>query len=166
MKAIIKPFDSLYMSRIAQLTNKSNQFNLTTKRYTQGEIEAISSDGEYLTLYGKLEDKFGDNGVVSLCIGHIIGEACHIDLWLMSCRVLKRDMECAMLDSLVKECKNRGIGEIIGYYYPTAKNNMVKNFYGEMGFHKLSEDKNGSSWTLDTGDSYIKKNKYIRVEVE
>ena len=165
MKAVIKPFESLYMARIAQLTNKSNQFNLTTKRYTQGDIEAVARNKEYITLYGKLEDKFGDNGVVALCIGHLSEGICHIELWLMSCRVLKRDMECVMLDSLVANCKKAGITEIRGYYYPTAKNGMVKNFYRDMGFEQLSEDSNGSSWSLDIRDSYINKNKHIKVEV-
>lgn len=166
MKAIVGPFESLYMARIAQLTNKSNQFNLTTKRYTQQEIEYVANSTEYLTLYGKLEDKFGDNGVVSLCIGHLIDGVCHIDLWLMSCRVLKRDMEYAMLDSLVATCKKQCIFQIRGYYYPTPKNSMVKNFYGEMGFTQLSEDDSGSSWYLNIKDSYKSKNKHIQLEVK
>lgn len=163
MKAVIKPFESIYMSRIAQLTNKSNQFNLTTKRYSQGEIEYIANDNEYLTLYGKLEDKFGDNGVVALCIGHLIDGICHIDLWLMSCRVLKRTMESAMLDCLVKRCRDRGIFEIRGYYYPTEKNIMVKNFYGDMGFNQIKEDDSGSIWSLDISGNYNNKNKYIYI---
>ena len=166
MKAVIKPFEPIYMSRIAQLTNKSNQFNLTTKRYTQGDIENVASDDGYLTLYGKLEDRFGDNGVVALCIGHVIDKICHIDLWLMSCRVLKRDMECAMMDSFVKRCKRLGLSEIRGYYYPTSKNGMVKNFYGEMGFGQVSENEGGSIWNLDISGSYENKNKHIKVEEE
>ncbi len=166
MKAVIRPFESIYMARIAQLTNKSNQFNLTTKRYTQGEIEEISSEDNYITLYGKLEDKFGDNGVVSLCIGHLIENTCHIDLWLMSCRVLKRDMEYAMLDELVRRCKAVGVSEIRGYYYPTAKNAMVKEFYGDMGFSKISEDADGTSWSLSVSTPYTNQNKHIKVEVE
>ena len=104
MKGEIQSFVPAYMSRIAQLTNKSNQFNLTTKRYSQAEIEQVSADSNYVTLYGKLEDKFGDNGVVSIVIGEVRGGACdelHMELWLMSCRVLKRDMEYAMMDELV-----------------------------------------------------------------
>ena len=166
MKAVIKPFEPIYMSRIAQLTNKSNQFNLTTRRYTQGEIEELAENSDYLTLYGKLEDKFGDNGVVSLCVGHLIDDICHIDLWLMSCRVLKRDMEYAMLDTLIEKCKGVGISELRGYYYPTVKNSMVKEFYGNMGFSKISETKDGSLWRLHISDSYIKQNKHIQVEVE
>lgn len=167
MKAIIKPFEPIYMARIAQLTNKSNQFNLTTKRYAQGEIEEIANNNnDYVTLYGKLKDKFGDNGVVSLCIGHLIDGICHIDLWLMSCRVLKRDMEYAMLDEFVKACQNKGVSEIRGYYFPTAKNTMVKDFYENMGFSRLLEDSDGSVWSLSLSNSYTNKNIHIQVEVE
>ena len=159
MKAIIKPFESIYMARIAQLTNKSNQFNLTTKRYTQSDIEEIVINQNYITLYGKLIDRFGDNGVVSVVIGHVIEQACHIDLWLMSCRVLKRDMEFAMMDTLVEECLKHNLTDIYGYYYPTAKNKMVKDFYGLQGFTKVDEEK----WHLKI-DEYVKKNKYIEIE--
>ena len=166
MKAAIKPFEPIYMARIAQLTNKSNQFNLTTRRYTQGEIEELVSDSNYLTLYGKLEDKFGDNGIVSLCVGRLSEDICHIELWLMSCRVLKRDMEYAMLDALIDRCNSIGVSELRGYYYPTAKNAMVKDFYGSMGFSKISETNEGSLWSLRISDSYDKQNKHIKVEVE
>ncbi|MCR5024160.1 MAG: HAD-IIIC family phosphatase [Lachnospiraceae bacterium] len=162
MKGEIQSFIPAYMSRIAQLTNKSNQFNLTTKRYTQGEIEAVANDSDYITLYGKLADKFGDNGVVSVVIGHIIEHECHIDLWIMSCRVLKRDMEFAMMDALVDECRKRGISKITGYYYPTAKNAMVKEFYSLQGFSKVSEDADGNTvWHFEIDDKYTRKNRYI-----
>lgn len=165
MKSEIKSFVPLYMARIAQLTNKSNQFNLTTKRYTQTEIEDTATNSNYITLYGKLADKFGDNGVVSVVIGHQIGDECHIDLWIMSCRVLKRDMEFAMTDALVHACKNRGIKKIIGYYYPTAKNGMVKEFYRQMGYEQLSIDEKGnSSWCLDLTKAYDDQNHVINVE--
>ena len=164
MRAEIKPFSELYMSRISQLTNKSNQFNLTTKRYTQSEIEEISKDDNYIDIYGKLEDKFGDNGVVSVVIGNKKGDNLDIDLWLMSCRVLKRDMEFAMMDTLVEKAKMLNISTINGYYYPTAKNNMVKEFYKDLGFDKLSEDDNGNTvWTLRV-ENYKNKNKYTKVE--
>lgn len=162
MKAYIRPFDTVYMARIAQLTNKSNQFNLTTKRYMQREIEEIADSDEYITLYGRLMDRFGDNGVVSVVIGHIEENVCHIALWLMSCRVLKRDMEYAMMDMLVKRCLDRGIKIIKGYYYPTMKNAMVKNFYELMGFKKILENENGNTeWSLDIAQEYITKNHYI-----
>ena len=100
MKAVIKPFEELYYPRIAQLTNKSNQFNLTTKRYSASEIEQVAVSDEYITLYGKLEDRFGDNGVVSVVIGKKESSWLHLDLWIMSCRVLKRDMEYFYLFNL------------------------------------------------------------------
>lgn len=167
MKAEIKPFEALYMSRIAQLTNKSNQFNLTTRRYTQEEIEQIAADEDYITLYGKLEDCFGDNGVVSLAIGKIEGTKLNIILWLMSCRVLKRDMEFAMMDTLVSKCREKGVDTLYGYYYPTAKNAMVKDFYDKQGFEKVSVDENGNGvWKLEIAHGYEKKNHVISIEGE
>lgn len=167
MKGTIRPFEPMYMARIAQLTNKSNQFNLTTKRCTQSEIEQFAAAKDYLTRYGKLEDKFGDNGVVSVVIGRkdAAAGALHLDLWLMSCRVLKRDMEYAMMDSVVEACQACGIGTIYGYYYPTAKNGMVKEFYASLGFVKIREDEEGSScWKFEIGEDYEKKNTVIEVE--
>lgn len=164
MKGIIKNFEPVYMARIAQLTNKSNQFNLTTRRYTQPEIERLAADDAYITLYGKLIDKFGDNGVVSVVIGHETDGECQIDLWIMSCRVLKRDMESAMLDTLVKRCKERGIRRIRGYYYPTAKNSMVRDFYAVQGFDKTSETEGNTEWILDITGEYENKNHVIEVE--
>ncbi|MCR5626494.1 MAG: HAD-IIIC family phosphatase [Lachnospiraceae bacterium] len=164
MKGEIQEFIPAYMSRISQLTNKSNQFNLTTRRYTQSEIEKVAATGEYITLYGRLTDKFGDNGVVSVVIGHVTGDECHIDLWIMSCRVLKRDMEFAMMDELVKKCAERKIKTIIGYYYPTAKNAMVKEFYALQGFEKISEDEGGNTvWHFDINENYVNKNRYIDI---
>lgn len=167
MRAEIQPFSSVYMSRIAQLTNKSNQFNLTTRRCSQAELEELTANPEYITLYGKLEDKFGDNGVVSVLFGHMEPEnreRFHIDLWLMSCRVLKRDMEFAMMDELVNQCLSRGIKELIGHYYPTAKNKMVKEFYALQGFQKTAESEDGATeWSFDLTLPYVKKNSVIEV---
>ncbi len=164
MKAEIEPFTAVYMARIAQLTNKSNQFNLTTRRYSQPEIEAVAADPAYITLYGKLEDKFGDNGVISVVIGHRQEQVLHMDLWIMSCRVLKRDMEFAMMDTLAERCMEAGITEIRGYYYPTAKNAMVKEFYSRQGFDKIEEDAAGNTkWRLVLTDGYEKKNRVIAV---
>lgn len=170
MKAEIKAFAPMYMSRIAQLTNKSNQFNLTTRRYSQTDIEELANDTAHITLYGKLADKFGDNGVVSVVIGKIAGDShdeLHIELWLMSCRVLKRNMEFAMMDELVHEAKTRGIRQIYGYYYPTAKNAMVKDFYNLQGFTKLKEDADGNStWLFEIADDYTNKQDVILVNKE
>jgi len=168
MEGEINNFKSEYFSRIAQLTNKSNQFNLTTKRYSQSDIEAIAFNEKYLTLYGKLADRFGDNGVVSVIIGHIDEEnqkKLHIELWLMSCRVLKRNMEYAMMDELVKQAKAKGITDIIGYYYPTAKNGMVKEFYEQQGFEKIDEDENGNTiWKISLEGEYESKQNVIKMK--
>lgn len=164
MKAQIGAFDPEYFSRIAQLTNKSNQFNLTTHRYSQSEIEQIAADPQYLTLCGRLEDKFGDNGVVSIVIGRKEKDVLQIELWLMSCRVLKRDMEYAMMDTLVKQCRDCGIRQIYGYFYPTAKNAMVKDFYALQGFEKLEEDVDGNAkWSFRIPEQYTLKNQVITV---
>ena len=109
MTAEIRPFTPVYMDRIAQLTNKSNQFNLTTKRCSREEIEKMALDEGFVTLYGRLEDKFGDNGVVTVVAGQKDGGELKLILWLMSCRVLKRDMEVAMMDALADRCSIRGI---------------------------------------------------------
>ena len=164
MKGVIDSFEPVFLDRITQLTNKSNQFNLTTKRYNRTEIEEVKESDEYIELYGKLIDKFGDNGVVSVVIGHINGDELDMDLWIMSCRVLKRDMEFAMMDELVSRAKSRGLRKIKGYYYPTPKNNMVRKFYGLMGFSKVSEDTEGNTvWEIDLTKDYKNKNSHISV---
>ena len=162
MTATIRDFEPIYLQRIAQLTNKSNQFNLTTKRYSDADMIQMSQAPDYIRLYGRLEDKFGDNGIVSVVAGKIDQSQLHIELWLMSCRVLKRDMELAMFDRLVEECVNRGVEKIIGYYYPTAKNKMVKDFYQTLGFTQVSADEDGNTvWEYMT-QGHVCKNKAIR----
>lgn len=166
MKAVIEDFKPVYLQRITQLTNKSNQFNLTTKRYSDKDMEAVCASTEHIRLYGKLEDKFGDNGIVSVVIGKCQGDTLHVELWLMSCRVLKRDMELAMLDELAAQCKQRGISRIIGYYYKTPKNNMVSELYGTFGFELVEKSDNGDSvWSLDISD-YENKNHVIKINTE
>ncbi len=166
MRAIIEDFRPVYLQRITQLTNKSNQFNLTTKRYSDKDVEAVCSSEKHIRLYGRLEDKFGDNGIVSVVIGRCEGDTLHVELWLMSCRVLKRDMELAMLDELAAQCKSRGISRIIGYYYKTPKNNMVSKLYETFGFTLDESSDNGDSvWSLDI-TSYTNKNYVIKVNTE
>jgi FkbH-like protein len=163
MTAEIKSFSSVYLDRITQLTNKTNQFNLTTKRYTTGEIDTITLSDEYIKVYGKLTDKYGDNGLIAVSIGRVDNRTCHIDLCLMSCRVLKRDMEFAMLDELVSKCKDQDVFEIIGYYYKSAKNSMVSDLYEKFGFNLLEQNDEDTIWRLDI-TNYEMKNKFIGVE--
>ena len=164
MKAVIRAFEPIYIQRIAQLTNKSNQFNLTTLRCSESDVDKMRTADDYLCLYGKLEDKFGDNGVVSVAAGQIVRNELHMRLWLMSCRVLKRGMEDAMLDTLARDAIERGIEYIIGYYYPTPKNGMVKEFYKNMGFELIQEESNGNTeWRLTLKD-YTFKNPAIDIQ--
>ena len=163
MKATIRPFEPLYLQRIAQLTNKSNQFNLTTLRCSEEDIRAMSTDPAWLCLYGKLEDRFGDNGVVTVVAVQQEGAFLHLRLWLMSCRVLKRGMEDAMMDAVVADAAARGVKTICGYYYPTAKNAMVKEFYAEMGFARIKADENGNTvWNLDVA-AYTARHPHMEI---
>lgn len=162
MKAEIAAFEEKYYDRISQLSNKSNQFNLTTKRYTVEDIKKISEAKNYSTLYGKLIDKFGDNGIVSLVVGRISGNELNLELFLMSCRVLKREMEYKMLDALVGKCRDIGVDKIKAKYIKTEKNSMVKNLLADFGFTKISEDEHeNSEWELSDLQNYTNKCKVI-----
>ncbi len=162
MVAEIAPFSPVYLERIAQLINKTNQFNLTTRRYTGAEVEAMAKDSQCLTLYGRLTDKFGDNGLVSVLIGRVARETLEIDVWLMSCRVLKREMELAMFDTLIEQCQARGIRKIIGVYIPTKKNPMVAGLYGELGFVSAGDSAGGQQlWQLELPQEYVAKSAHI-----
>lgn len=167
MVAEIDHFKPVYLERIAQLTNKTNQFNLTTRRYTLAEMQAISANPRYIALYGKLSDRFGDNGLISIVLGQRESDTLHMDLWLMSCRVLKRDMEIAMLDALAERSLGAGIKRIVGYYLPTPKNGMVADFYPKLGFEAHAAEQRGlpggaTVWKLELAD-YKRKNQHIRV---
>lgn len=163
MTAEIAPFSSVYLERITQLINKTNQFNLTTRRYTGAEVEAISRDSGFITLYGRLADKFGDNGLVSVLIARTADDTAEIDVWLMSCRVLGREMEVAMFDALIELCRARGIRKIIGVYIPSKKNGMVAEHYPKLGFSAAdgSSAKN-QRWQCEIQDAHTPKTRHIR----
>jgi FkbH-like protein len=169
MRATIEIFQPVYLDRITQLINKTNQFNLTTRRYTFAEIEEIANSSKYIPLYGRLTDMFGDNGLISVLIGRLdeAESELHIDLWIMSCRVLKRDMELAMLDALVENARERGIRTILGYYSRTAKNDMVADHYKLLGFKPESSpaDQRSSVWSLDVA-GYARRNTHIAVSTQ
>jgi FkbH-like protein len=167
MTAVIGPFSQMYLERITQLINKTNQFNLTTRRYTGAEVEAVAHDPSFITLYGRLIDKFGDNGLVTLLIGHVIGDTVEIDVWLMSCRVLNREMELAMFDALVEQCQARGIRRIVGVYIPSKKNGMVAKHYGDLGFGLMDRASEGRDlWQYEVPQTYDVKTRYIRRTTE
>ncbi len=163
MTAEIDSFRPVYLERIAQLTNKSNQFNLTTRRYTLAEMEAVMQDNRFIGLYGRLADRFGDNGLVSVVLGRLDGSDLHLDLWLMSCRVLKRGMEVAMLDAVVERARAAGAQRLVGTYIPTKKNGMVSGHYQTLGFSRVSNEDDGTTmWSLDVA-RYVPQTQHITV---
>ena len=142
MVAEAKPFDKFHFSRIAQLTQRSNQFNLRTIRYTEQEIEQLAKEKEHLTLYFTLKDKFGDYGLISVVVLDKQPEnTLFISEWLMSCRVLKRGMEEFILDEIIRTAEENGFKKVIGEYIRTPKNNMVSELYKKMGFHEIEKDR-------------------------
>ena len=167
MIAEIAPFSPVYLERIAQLINKTNQFNLTTRRYTSAEVEAISRDTECIALYGRLADRFGDNGLVSVLIGRVAGDRIELDTWLMSCRVLKREFELAMFDALVELCQARDIRKIVGVYVPSKKNGMVADHYATLGFQRVGGTSEGADlWHFDVPPAYSAQSRHIRRTVD
>jgi FkbH-like protein len=163
MSAEIERFKPMYIERITQLTNKTNQFNLTTRRYSLAEVEAALTDPDRIGLYGRLSDRFGDNGLISIVLGRREGRVLEIDLWLMSCRVLKRDMEAAMLDALVDAAREIGVHTLRGQYLPTKKNAMVADHYPKLGFATESVAADGTAvYTLEVA-GYRRRTRHIRV---
>jgi FkbH-like protein len=163
MTAEIGPFLPVYLERITQLINKTNQFNLTTRRYTSADVGAIAADPAFITLYGRLADRFGDNGLVSVLIGRVSDETVQLDLWLMSCRVLKREMEFAMFDVLVEQCQARGIRRIVGVYIPSKKNGMVAGHYESLGFNPMCPASEGRElWCYDVPAICSPRTRHIR----
>ncbi len=140
MKMSIRPFDTIGRKRITQLINKTNQFNLTTKRYTEKEVAEFEDSNDYLSLQIGLKDKFGDNGMISVLIAHKGKDVLFIDTWLMSCRVLKRGVEEAICNYLVDYAKQNNFSVIRGQYIPSERNGIVKDLYQKLGF-ELNEKK-------------------------
>jgi FkbH-like protein len=151
MTITFAPFDATGRTRIAQLINKSNQFNLTTRRYTEAEVAAAEHDPSAFTLQVRLADTFGDNGMISVIICRETAEATwEFDTWLMSCRVLGRKVEQAVLAEVLAAARARGMSRLVGVYRPTARNQLVEQHYEKLGFSKLRDDADGATvWSLD-----------------
>ncbi len=151
MELVVDPFNELGFARIVQLINKTNQFNLTTRRYTEADVRGMMADPTVLTYQFRLLDRFGDNGMIALLIGRLDGErALLMDTWLMSCRVLGRQVEEACLNVLAAGARSLGAERIIGEYLPSAKNGMVRELYGKLGFTLEESDAEGATrWALD-----------------
>jgi len=153
MTITFQPFDELGRARIAQLISKSNQFNLTTRRYSEAQVAEIEADPNCLTLQVRLVDTFGDNGMISVIICRQDAGAWQIDTWLMSCRVLGRRVEQAVLQELLIHARSLGISRIIGTYRPTERNRLVEDHYSKLGFTECERLADGSTvWGLDVAD--------------
>ncbi len=150
MKLTWQPFTGIGLQRIVQLANKTNQFNLTTYRYTEADVLERMSDPNYLTLQLRLTDAYGDNGVIGLVVGRKDhGGVLDIETWLMSCRVLGRKVEQATLSVLASEARRMGCDTLTGTFKPTAKNNMVRQHYPGLGFTLEEEQADGTTrWRL------------------
>lgn len=156
MVSDVKAFDSFTIPRVAQLTQRSNQFNLRTVRYTDEDIKRISSSDDYYTVSLTLEDKFGDHGLIALIIlEKQAGKTLFIDSWIMSCRVLKRGMENFTMSSIVELAQKYGFEKIVGEYLPTKKNGIVKEHYSSLGFEQV-----GDKWVVSVAQ-YEKRNTFI-----
>jgi FkbH-like protein len=146
MTITFQPFDAVGRARIVQLINKSNQYNLTTRRYTDPEIAAAESDPEVFTLQVRLSDNFGDNGMISVVICRPLGrDAWDIDTWLMSCRVLGRRVENMVLLQLLAHARAAGIAKLRGTYKPSDRNKLVIDHYSKLGFSKIASDDGGTT---------------------
>jgi FkbH-like protein len=149
MVARVEPIHEDNLARVAQLVSRSNQFNLTTRRHSSGQLAAMANDSKWLTRTVSLRDRFGDNGLISVLIAQRDGDAFCIDTWLMSCRVLKRGVEDFLLGQLYRSALAVGVRVIRGEYLPSARNALVRDHYRKLGFERVDGEEGGrSTWEL------------------
>lgn len=157
-------FDSVGLARTVQLINKTNQFNLTTRRYTEADVRAVMDDPTCFGLQLRLLDRFGDNGIIAIVIGRRVGEAVDLDTWLMSCRVLGRQVEQATLHLVAQEARRLEAHSLVGTYLPTSKNGMVREHYEKLGFTLLDETPEGARHYRRMLSDAIPPNDFITLE--
>jgi FkbH-like protein len=152
MRIVFGSFDGKTRARVTQLINKSNQFNLTTRRYSEPQVQQLEADPKAMTLHARLVDKFGDNGIIGVVICRTSSpDIWTIDTWLMSCRVLGRRVEQAVLGEILKQARSLGIRKLVGIYRPSDRNGMVRDHYGKLGFKQVRDDTDGTTvWELLT----------------
>lgn len=160
MVSTVEGFTKFNTPRVAQLSQRSNQFNLRTVRYTEADIEALANDPDVIPVTFTLEDKFGDNGLICVIImKKMDAVSLFVDTWFMSCRVLKRGMEHFTLNTMVAKAREKGYHRIVGEYLPTLKNGMVKDHYDRLGFTPLGNGR----YELDL-ETYQDKVCYIKTK--
>lgn len=153
----------LTLGRVAQLTQKTNQFNLTTRRYSEADIARFMSDPKHTVLTIKVSDRLGDNGIVGAAITEDDGDACKLDTFLLSCRVIGRGIETAFIAYIAQQARLRGKSRLVGMFCPTAKNELAKHFYEDHGFRRIADDANGSSWEFALAKNDLKAPEWITV---
>jgi len=158
-------FDSFHLPRIAQLLQRSNQFNVRTRRFSEAQCQRFMDDTDnWLPLFFSLRDKYGDNGLISVIVARLGTRTLAVEEWVMSCRVLARGVEQFALNVLVTEARSRSIELVTARYEPTAKNRLVKDLFDRLGFRRVNETPDGASdWELDTA-SYQPRLTHIALE--
>jgi FkbH-like protein len=164
-EAELEPVSDLTLARVAQLTQKTNQFNLTTRRYTEPQIAEMANKREWHIFSIKVRDRFGDHGLVGVAIAHDLGEQCEVDTFLLSCRVIGRTVETALLAHLAESAAQRGRRRLEGWYLPTKKNAPARDFYEQHGFELQVTNCEGSLWTLDLPSSKLRSPEWIKLKV-
>jgi FkbH-like protein len=153
MRITVGRFDAFHLPRISQLMQRSNQFNLTTRRLSEIECKALMDNPGWLPLYAKLADRLGDHGLISIVTVEVLPDDLAIRDWLMSCRVLGRGVESFLMNRVVEHAQELGLARVTAEYIPTAKNGMVKNFFEQFGFERVAEGASGAAqWRLLTKD--------------
>lgn len=166
MEMEIAPVSPQTLARVAQLTQKTNQFNMTTRRYSEQEIEELSRDPGSRVIAVRVKDRFGDNGLVGVVITRTDKDAHEIDTFLMSCRVIGRTIETAILAHLIQAARSEGMRALRGWFLPTKKNIPAKDFYSAHGFRPIEENDYGTLWEVDLADTAIACPEWIACRVE
>lgn len=164
-EADLAPVNDLTVARVAQLTQKTNQFNLTTRRYTEQQIGEMATRPDWHVFSIKVCDRFGDHGLVGVAIAHDQGDQCEIDTFLLSCRVIGRTVETALLGYIAESAQQRGCKRLVGWFLPTKKNAPARDFYQQHGFVKREQNESGSLWVLDLKDSTLRSSEWIKLRV-
>jgi FkbH-like protein len=165
MVARVAPFDAAGRARIAQLVGKTNQFNLTTRRYNEAQVAEFEADSAVWARQVRLEDRLGDNGMVAVVVCRRAHEAWTIDTWLMSCRVIGRRLEELTLDLVAAAARAGGARAIVGEFRPTGRNELVRDLYARLGFALVEEGPEGTRWRLDL-DGYAPRRPPIALAEE
>ncbi len=163
MSAVMSPVTPQNIARVTQLVNKTNQFNLTTKRYTEAEVEQLMNNKDNITLCATLSDRFGENGIVSVLFAKVDGDVCEVELFVMSCRVFKRRLETAVMQELIEQAVKCGVKTIKGCFIPTAKNAPCASYYSEFGFSETNEQDGTQYFELAT-DNYRQQQTHIIIK--